>query len=382
MKILSLSLLAVFVCVNIAFAATFMAKENFTVKDEIPNDAYLAGQQININNQINGDLIAVGGDILINADVAGDVNIAGGQISVLGNIGDDARMAGGKITIKNSVQGDVIIFGGDVAIENSAVIDGDLIVRAGNIIMSGLVKGKMNTASSSVIVNGAIEGNTKIEAGTISFGQNAKIGGNLEYSTNQAQLDLSETQVAGQIIYHQKLTKKTNEKEENTFKSYISKLTEHLGFFIYSILSAILLLIIITTIDRSFFTEAAKKLNISFSSNIPKGLLYFIATPIVGFLFMVTIIGLPIGIFIIAVYTFTIYLAKVVTAITLAKLIDTQHKMKWSKGWIFFISLLLFIALKVIAFLPIIGWIINLVIICAAFGALIETKMERVKKVL
>jgi len=112
------------------------------------------------------------------------------------------------------------------------------------------------------------------------------------------------------------------------------------------------------------------------------GLLYFVVTPVIGVLFLITVIGIPISLFIFIMYGFMIFFAKPLTAIVLAKSTEIKYaKKKWGKTKVFFSSLGYFIALKFIGIIPVIGWILVMIGVFIAFGAMLDTDWEKWKKV-
>ncbi len=110
------------------------------------------------------------------------------------------------------------------------------------------------------------------------------------------------------------------------------------------------------------------------------GLLYFVVVPFIATLLLITIIGLPIAVFIFLSYGFAIFFAKPLTALVLAKWTEQKYKKKWGKPLFFFVSVGIYILLKLISLVTIVAWITVLAVVLIAFGALIETKFEIWKK--
>ena len=111
------------------------------------------------------------------------------------------------------------------------------------------------------------------------------------------------------------------------------------------------------------------------------GFLYFVLLPVIAIVFLITIIGFPIALLLFAMYGFVIFFAKPLTALVLARWTELYYKKKWGKVTIFFVSIGLYVLLKLIGLVPVVGWIIVLLLILLAFGALLETKIEKWKKI-
>ena len=111
------------------------------------------------------------------------------------------------------------------------------------------------------------------------------------------------------------------------------------------------------------------------------GFLFFAVTPLVALFFLITVIGIPVGIFVAAMYVFSIVFAKPIAALTFARALEIWWKKGWGKIWIFLLSLVLYIALKILSVIPVIGWLVVVVAVFFAFGALLATKWAKWEKV-
>ncbi|MBU2260044.1 hypothetical protein KKC44_05575, partial [Patescibacteria group bacterium] len=147
-----------------------------------------------------------------------------------------------------------------------------------------------------------------------------------------------------------------------------------------TLLSAALVILILVLATNKFPKKAAKLVQKTPWKSLFIGLAFFVMTPIVALPFLISVIGAPIALLLFFVYGFAIFFAKALAAFILASFIALQYKKKWGKVALFFVSIALFVLLKLLTFVPVIGWIINLVFILIAFGALLQVKMNVWKK--
>ncbi|HCI03765.1 MAG: hypothetical protein QF755_05370 [Candidatus Peribacteraceae bacterium] len=384
-----------------AFAAVFQAAggddELFTVSVPIQDDLYVAGGLVHVNESVAGDLIIAGGEIEVSGDINQDVIAAGGSVNIRGRVNDDVRAAGGEMEIAGTVGDDLIIAGGNIRITKGAVIEGDAYVFGGLLIIDGLVKGNLRTAGGDVILTGnvngdidvnsdhfQIEGVVKGDAQVISeeakVGENAFIAGDLEYWMAKDS-DPYSSKVGGTAKFNPELRAVTKDVFEATAKGALK--VALMAIFGYSLLAAVLFIFIMLLITKTYFNDCSMKAIKAPGRSALIGLLYFVVTPVIGVLFLITVIGIPISLFIFMMYGFMIFFAKPLTAIVLAKSTEIRYgkKKKWSKTKIFFASVGYFIALKVIGIIPVIGWILVMIGVFIAFGAMLDTDWEKWKKI-
>ena len=384
-----------------ASAAVFQAAggddELFTVSVPVQDDLYVAGGLVHVNEMVAGDLIIAGGEIEVSGDINQDVIAAGGAVNLRGHVFDDVRAVGGEMEIAGTVGDDLIIAGGNIRLTKDAVIEGDAYVFGGLLIIDGLVKGNLRTAGGDVIltgnvngdidvnsdafqIEGVVKGNAQVISEEAKVGENAFIAGDLEYWISDDNEPYA-NKVGGAINYNPELRAVTKDILETTAKGAFK--VALMAIFGYSLLAAALFILVMLLITKTYFNDCSMKAIKTPGRSALIGLLYFVCTPVIGVLFLITVIGIPISLFIFMMYGFMIFFAKPLTAIVLAKSTEIRYrkKKKWGKKKIFFVSLGYFIALKVIGIIPVIGWVLVLIGVLIAFGAMLDTDWEKWKKV-
>jgi cytoskeletal protein CcmA (bactofilin family) len=113
------------------------------------------------------EIEAVAGTVVVEGTVTGDVSAAAGDVRVTesGEIGGDLEAAAGSVTIDGEVGGDVSAGAGNVVVGEGATVGGEFSVGAGN-----------------VVIEGTIGGDAAIGAETITLGDDAAIAGDLRYN--------------------------------------------------------------------------------------------------------------------------------------------------------------------------------------------------------
>lgn len=380
-----------------ALAATLQGGENLKITAPIKDDAYLAGGQVSVDQPIEGDLLAAGGTVLIKTVVQEDIAAVGGTLFLEGTTKGDVRIAGGNVFVRNTIEGDLIVLGGSVVLSPDATVKGDviaaggdltiagsiggkLLARGGNVTMNGMVKGTADIRAENVSIGGSIDGDAMI-VGTqkITFEPSAKLMRDVRYWQPKLEIQPTKTNVKGLLTYDPALAPKEFPMGEKEAKAgFLAALA---GISVIMVLSAALTILLLLLISKSFFPDAARTLIKQPWTSMLYGFLFFVATPIAGLLFLITVIGAPIGLVIFMAYLCTLIFAKTLTAVVLAQVIVLRYKLSWGKPSIFFLALALYLAMKIIGFIPVLGWIVCLAAILFAFGALMTVKWAKFAKV-
>ncbi|MFH0770626.1 MAG: hypothetical protein V1926_04580 [Candidatus Peregrinibacteria bacterium] len=397
-RVAALSLLLVLSAIALpAAAATFRTSEKETLIISVPieDDLYAAGGNLQVTENVDGDLIAGGGDVTIVGPVKQDVIVAGGRVRIEGTVGDDARIAGGDVAIAGSIGDDLIVAGGTVRIDRNSVIGGDAIVLGGTLMIDGTVKGKLLTSGGNIVIGGSVDGDAEINGGvlalsnkvlgnlrlradSVTFGKSAMVGGDMRYWLKSGEGDFG-TFVKGTVTFDPSLAHMPAVRMKADFAAaFAGGLVALLGLKFLSGLLAILIFVLIT---KNFFKDAAKRVIKQPWKDLWYGFLYFAIMPVAAFLLLLTVIGIPFALLAGVSYIFSFVFAMPVTAVLSAWVIDQKYGKAWSKTRLFFAASGCFLLLKILDLIPVIGWIPVVAAVLIAFGALLQTKMERWKKV-
>ena len=362
----------------------FQSGDNINIKDTIGDDVYLAGDYLQVDAPINGDVIAAGNDIHIRDSIAFDVIAAGSEIWLSGAVGDDVRIAAGEIHVDTEIGDDLILFGGKVRITDQAIIRGNLTVfagdvdiegdivgdariSAGTIKMNGVIGGDAKLRTGNLWVGGTIEGKSKIIAEDLELGDEARFFDDVDYWTDKGEIDFGNSLVNAQASYNEELV----EEAEDYPVGFLGVAT--FGFWMFYVLSAFLMIVLLNFAFRKFFPGVAKQINENLPKSLGYGLIYLIGIPlVVGISFMI-IVGIPVGLFILLVYIFSLLFGHLIVALIIAYYLNNRNEKSWNFWTICVLALAIAIILRLITLLPFLGFLISVFIIAVAYGAVYLT---------
>jgi hypothetical protein len=364
-------------------------KGMLAVSVPVKDDVYLVGDKVTVAQTVEGDVIAAGSDVQITGKVTGDIAVAGGNVTLAGAVSDDVRAAGGTVRISGAVGGDLLVAGGTVIIDATANIGGDLVVYGGEVTMLGKVGRNLKISAENATLLGAVGGTLMVNAESLHTGTDVKGASTLHAKT----ITLEKTAAFGSPVSYWReggnmdfggalRNGATATYDESA--AAVGKDTSKMGaaaflgvFSVYSLLSGMLIIGLLLLITRTFFSDLAKQLKTEPGWSLLYGLMYLVLVPAIAFIAMLTLIGLPLGILMIAMYVFSFVFVTPLASIAFAKLLQLQYKTKWGTASLFFVSTGIFIVLKLIGWVPFVGWMVKFALLLAVLGALCVVKYDR-----
>jgi hypothetical protein len=134
---------------------------------------------------------------------------------------------------------------------------------------------------------------------------------------------------------------------------------------------ALVMILIVQYLFSATMKKAADTCFISTLKSLGMGVLFFIAVPVAIVVFFVTMVGVPVGLLLLFGFIILILIATVITSIVAANWINNRYDKKWNSWMLGFTAFIIFVLLKLISFTPFVGWLILLLMVCMAFGAIL-----------
>lgn len=338
-------------------------------KDEvIQKDFFAAGSFIRNHGEIRGDVFAAGEEFENTGTVMGDILAIGGNSRIGGQVKGDVRIAGGNVTITGDIGKNATAFSGNFLLAEGAAVDGSINVFAGTVVIDGVVGGDLRAGSGTVQINGLVKGDVRLHADQIRFGPQAKIEGNLLY-TSEKKITIPEGVVSGSVEYKQPYAGMDEriKKAEEGLKTF-NILWKAVGIIAYLIIAAILVLVFGNFMDKTAITVERKPWHA-----VGIGLVGLIVTPIAAILLMFTVIGIPLGVISLVLYGLVLYLAKLPGALWLGKVILKNE------GKPLLPMLLGVFILMLVSYVPYLGGFVSLVAILFGIGAYLYNIREAIE---
>ncbi len=359
----TITFLLIALCSMVSFGQTENEGDILISKTQ-QDDTYRAGENIKVNAAIQGDLVIAGGNLIVNDSINGDLTAAGGELFLNSYIADDVRIAVGRATIDSEIGDDLVVFGGEVILTENAIIHGNLICFAGNIKINGEVIGKLDIKGADVLIDGTIRETSKIIGEDITIGSNAKFYKDVEYWNNEGEIDFKNSLVNTKAQFNEDLG------EEESQLSLTSFGTTSFKLWVFYILSAFLVILVLHALFRNAFSSAVEGLEKNLLKSFGFGLIYLIGIPLLILLALLIIIGIPLGLFATVIFIFSLLFGHLIAALLVVYYFKYKKEKDWGFWSITFLALLCAIILRVLTIIPFAGILLSVVILSITYGAL------------
>lgn len=363
-------------------ATGFKAGGELTVSEADSGDLYLTGGRVDVECDVQGDLLVAGGNVSVDGHVQEDLMISGGEIEVNGGVGDDLRAFGGTIRIDSDVEGDLLVFGGELVVAEGATVNGLLKVFGGEVRVDGDVKGNAHLSGGELEHRGTVGGDLRIRSGKAELAgrvdgksniaarqlmvrEGASFGNDVRYWRKAGEMELASYIEDGDAILDPAL--------ENKVLGDLDWGVLLFGFtlfWIIYVLSAALILFLL----NFFLTRTFKRAGIAMehtTKSLGFGALYLFGLPIACMILLVTVIGAPIALVGGTLWGLSILFAHLLSATVITHWLKVRYNKAWDRIYLFLISLVIYIAIKGLAMIPILGWLFSIFIVLVSFGALL-----------
>lgn len=336
---------------------------------EVQGDYFAFGPHVEISGTVHGDVYAAGGEVLVDGVVDGDLIVAGGEVRVSGEITQDVRLAGGTVTLSGKIHRNATIAGGDLHLTDSSHLKGNAVIGAGNLLLGGSIDGNVRIGAGNVTLSKAIGGDLAVAAPAIRLTSRASVGKNVIYwSDDEPSIDEGAT-VLGTV---------TRRPIPEVFKGEEAKRglagMKLVGGMV-SFASTLLLGLLLLRIYPVFTSRVASKIQEQPWVVLGVGGALLFGVPMLIVVCMVSVLGIPIGLMLGAMYVVTLYLGRVFVLLWLGQRLLRLVSDSSSAIKAFVTGLVTYF---ILALVPLIGGMITMLTIAIGFGAILMTKKELV----
>lgn len=260
----------------------------------IDEDYFSIGANPELDKRVDGDAFLAGGRVAMRGPVKGDVVLAGGDAIVTDTVAQDLYAAGGSVALSGQVVGNARLAGAHVTISPRGGVGGKATVAAGSFRLAGRVGRYLLVYADSVRIEGEVGGDLRVVANSIVIGPEARINGRLIYrSGSPARIEPTATIVGG-------VTREGDGRSESG-PQHPFPAAELVSLLL---LAASLLVVggILIVVFPNFSALAAQTVRSNPWKSLSLGFALLLCLPAAGLLFMVSVIGIPLGLLLLLLY--------------------------------------------------------------------------------
>ena len=322
----------------------------------ILKDLFLIDQTVNHSTIVDGNAFIMGDDITISAPIGGDLFVLGNKVTIT----KDCIIYGNLYLMANDANLDCYVYGGNLYAACSTLTVGE----------NGAVYRDMSSISSKLDFNGAVGRTVSVTANEITLGEKVKMYGDFNYSSPSA-IQVPSDAVNGKINY--KELEESEEEETNPVVNYVMDL-------VYSLVYTVVLFFLILLFAPKFINKLENVTTNKIGPSLLKGLAVLFITPLVSIALFITIIGIPVGLVLLAlwillVFAFSTTLSVIAIAGLVAKKVQVLAKVHNLPAVV-----VVALAVWLIGLIPFVGGILYLLLCIYGLGLLFADVFSKKEK--
>lgn len=337
----------------------FAAGERVIIRGTVNGDAYLAGANVEVDGVINGDLLAVGGNVTLRGSVTHDIRACGGNVRIDGKVGKDATACGGNVDVGSL-----------------SVVEGNILAVGGSISLSGRVKKNAKLAGRDITVMGVVEEDAELAAENVVILKGARFERDLSIRVSERdKAHIAEGAVGGEIMLH------VEEEESSEPEALILGMSPfQFGFRVYWFLSLLVVGLVFAHVLPDQMYAVGRFIWGRPGESFLWGIIGLVGIPVVVLLVCITVIGLPLALFLLVMYFWLLFLAQLSLGIVLGHLMfPVADKEGFPLFGAFAVGLII---VQVLTFVPVANVVVvvlGFVLGMGAFLLLLKAELSRLR---
>lgn len=268
-------------------------------------DLYAAGEAVRVLGRLAGDLVAGAQRVIVDGQVEGDVFAAARTVDLRGAIGDSTRVVAEQVVVDTTIDGDLIAGANRVQILEGTVIRGGVAAAASSLEIDGTVEEDLRAAVGELVLRGTVRGDANVIADRLDLAPDARIEGDLDYRTRIPLSPEAAARVAGAVRYEEPIDE--DEDEGSAAWSFL--------FWTWQAGAALLAGMLAVALLRPLVQQLASAIAGETTLGALLGFGAFLIVPVGAAVVMMTLVGLPIGIIAMLLFSVALYVAKLPIAV-------------------------------------------------------------------
>ncbi|HWQ37938.1 MAG TPA: hypothetical protein VNM24_04885 [Burkholderiales bacterium] len=361
-------------CLALLIQPTPAAGEAQRAEAVIAGDYFAAGDEPAPGSAIEGDAFIAGADVSLPVPVDGDAVLAGGRVTVSARVGSDLYAAGAAVSVDAPVLRNARLAGRGIHLTNRSDIAGRVTAAGKQVLVEGAIGGQLTVFGESVTLDGRLGSGVVVFARSLRVGPNARIHGRLTYRTEKPPSISPQAEILGGVKESGAKPPGLSWEPWARIAAWMGALALSIGMFVVGVLAIVVAPSAAAAVTRTIAVRPV--------ASLFTGLALVVLTPVVVALLFASVVGIPLGLaalFLWPVLLLFGYLSGALfLADSLAGLVGRfEAGTPPSTGLrIVFLALVL-IAVLLLAWVPLIGWLVGALLLVLGSGAILLAVLAR-----
>lgn len=276
-------------------------------EQSISDDFYASSSVIEISGVCEKDVYLIGTQVLVDGVIEGDLICLAGSLQITGVVKGAVRGIVGQTFISGTIYKNVTLASAAFVSTQDARFLSSVYLASSNVDCAGLLEGDLYVGASNIRYSANCLQNLHLYAGTVRLSSKAVVDGYVEYSSPHP-IDLHQGAAIKQGLIEKKGPMKLYSRSM-FFNNLIigSKIAGALMNVIFTLLIGIILI----KIWPNVFARSLNNLKNHLLKSLIQGSIFIVVVPVLGVLLLITILGIPIAVTLIAFSVLGLYTAKI-----------------------------------------------------------------------
>ena len=334
----------------------------------VQGDYFAFGPQVEISGIVNGDLYAAGGEVIVDGVVNGDVIVAGAKVVLSGTIAQDARVVGAHVIVSGTIGRSATLGGLDVHLTEKATVRENLTAGGGSVQSSGAIGRDARVGAWHATFSNAVARDVIVAAESARLTSKASVGGRLRYWGEVA------PSIDQEAVVHGPITRRPLPEGWSIERARQGLMGMRFLAAFISFLSTLVLGLILLRLCPQFVGQVTAAIRKRPAPSMGWGLAALVVTPLVAVSFVVTMVLLPAGAILLALYGVAVYLVRIFAITYAGQVLLRRQNDSASLARPFVAGLLVY---SLLALVPVIGGLLTFVTVVIGLGALLVAGTQR-----
>ncbi len=336
----------------------------------IDRDYFAVAERVEIAGTINGDAHILARHIVVTGTINGDLLASGATVDLVGTVAQNARILSGRLTMTGHVGRNLSVTAGQVHLGGNGSVQGAMIGGGATVQIEAPVAHNLTVAGRRVVLAGPIGGSVNAAAITLDIASTADIAGSVSYLGDHPPTIHEHARVKGPVMRRKFPTLRWPWSEQ------VHSSLEWIGLGLLGISAASTLLMGLGLI--AVFPRAFERTVLQLGSHPAGaggiGLLTCLLAPLGVGILILSLVGLPLAMILVALSLVVFYAGRIVTMAWIG-----HSLLAWSGSTrrpyaAFLIGLVLYYGLRVI---PVVGTVVGILATVLGLGAIVRTSLKR-----
>jgi cytoskeletal protein CcmA (bactofilin family) len=358
-----------FIAACLSCAAACAGAANDARESRMGTDMFIGGGSVTLHEPVGGDLFAAGGAVDLDAAVGGDAVVAGGKLRIGGDVGQSVYVAGGQVNVNGKVGHNLRVAGGQVELGPKAEVSGNVSAAGGHVRLYGAVRGHVQAAGGRVLIDAPVGGDVLATSGHVELGPRARIAGKLRYRSGEALHRDPAAQVSGGI---EQLTPVWGGDAASRPAPEPPAPRDGVGAIGWVWTAGLVVLAAVwLALAPSVSARLSRAVRERTGLSVLLGFVWLVCVPVLALLLLLTVIGIPLALFVVAVYFAVLPLAYVAAAVGLGDWALTRWQAARAALWRWRLgaAALALVLLTALGHVPWLGVLLGFAVLLAGLGA-------------